>query len=80
VTCRSGGVIVYVRGRRPRDLPVLPRYHQPLPAAARFAGDQPVTGGTDPHRHNITSPLAGGGGLPRLDTGSGPPGWPTSRS
>jgi integrase len=72
VTCRSGGVIVDVRGRRPRAVPVLARYHQPLLAAAEFAGPHLVTGGTDPQRNNITNPLvtalAGGGGLPRLDT------------
>jgi hypothetical protein len=30
VTCRSGGVIVQVRGARPRAVPVLARYHGPL--------------------------------------------------
>jgi hypothetical protein len=72
ICCRSGGVIVDVRGRRPRAVPVLARYHQRLLESAQFAGDQLVTGGTDPARHNITSPLAGslagGTGLPRLDT------------
>ena len=72
VICRSGGVIVQVRGARPRVVPVLARYHQPLLAAARFAGTGLVTGGTDPGRRNLTTPLirslAGGTGLPRLDT------------
>jgi integrase len=73
ITCRSGGVIVTVRGgRRPRAVPVLARYHGRLLESAEFAGRQLVTGGTDPARHNITNPLArslaGGGGLPRLDT------------
>ncbi len=72
ICCRSGGVIVTVRGARPRVVPALARYHQPLLASAEFAGDQLVTGGTDPARHNITNPLAsalaGGSGLPRLDT------------
>ena len=72
VICRSGGVIVQVRGARPRAVPVLARYHQPLLAAARFAGTGLVTGGTDPGRRNLTTPLirslAGGTGLPRLDT------------
>jgi integrase len=73
VTCRSGGVIVTVRGgARPRAVPVLARYHGPLLAAARFAGTGLVCGGTDPGRRNITTPLirslAGGAGLPRLDT------------
>ena len=69
---RSGGVIVTVRGSRPRAVPVLARYHQPLLAAAQFAGTGLVTGGTDPARHNVTNPLArslaGGTGLPALDT------------
>jgi integrase len=39
VACRSGGVVVQVRGRRTRVVPVLARYHQVLLAAARFAGD-----------------------------------------
>jgi hypothetical protein len=72
ICCRSGGVIVDVRGARPRAVPVLARYHQPLLAVARFAGDQLVTGGQDLGRNNITNPLArslaGGTGLPRLDT------------
>ncbi len=69
---RSGGVIVTVRGARPWVVPVLARYHEPLLESAGFAGGQLVTGGTDPDRGSITSPLAsalaGGSGLPRLDT------------
>jgi integrase len=72
VACRSGGVIVQVRGTRPRAVPVLARYHGRLLAAARFAGTAPVCGGADPARRNITTPLtrslSGGTGLPRLDT------------
>jgi len=72
VACRSGGVIVSVRGARPRTVPVLARYHSRLLAAARFAGDALVCGGTDPGRRNLTNPLIaaldGGSGLPRLDT------------
>jgi integrase len=72
VISRSGGVIVTVRGRRPRAVPVLARYHDTLLASAAFAGTGLVTGGTDPDRGNITTPLvtalAGGTGLPRLDT------------
>jgi integrase len=73
ITCRSGGVIVDVHGTRPRAVPVLARYHQPLLAAAAFAGDQLVTGGASAVRKNITTPLtrslAGGGGLSRLEAG-----------
>ena len=52
-------------------MPVLARYHEPLLASAAFARQNLVTGGTDPARRNITSPLvaalAGGTGLPRLE-------------
>jgi len=72
VTCRSGGVIVTVSGARPRAVPVLARYQDRLLAAAAFAGTGLICGGTDPGRRNITTPLirslAGGTGLPRLDT------------
>jgi hypothetical protein len=72
VACRSGGVIVSVRGARPRTVPVLARYHARLLAAAASAGNALICGGADPGRRNITSPLIraldGGGGLPRLDT------------
>jgi len=72
VACRSGGVVVAVRGRRPRTVPVLSRYHAPLLAAARSAGNGLICGGADPGRRNITNPLIsaldGGTGLPRLDT------------
>jgi integrase len=72
VACRSGGVIVSVRGARPRTVPVLARYHARLPAAARSAGNALVCGGTEPGRRNLTNPLIaaldGGSGLPRLDT------------
>jgi len=72
VACRSGGVVVTVRGARPRTVPVLARYHARLLAAARSAGSGLICGGADPDRRNITTPLIialdGGSGLPRLDT------------
>jgi integrase len=72
VACRSGGVIVTVRGARPRTVPVLARYHSRLLAAAASAGTGLICGGADPGRRNITNPLItaldGGTGLPRLDT------------
>jgi integrase len=72
VARRSGGVVVIVRGARPRTVPVLARYHARLLAAAAFAGTGLVCGGADPGRRNLTNPLIraldGGGGLPRLDT------------
>ena len=85
VACRSGGVVVQVAGRRPRVVPVLARYHGPLLAAAAFAGTSLVTGGTDPGRRNVTTPLitalAGGTGLPgSIPAGCAPPGWLTAHS
>ena len=72
VIARSGGLVVAVRGRRARTVPVLSRYHARLRASARFAGSGLICGGADPGRRNITSPLItaldGGTGLPRLDT------------
>ena len=72
VACRSGGVVVTVRGARPRAVPVLARYHARLLAAAASAGAGLICGGADPGRRNLTHPLIaaldGGGGLPRLDT------------
>ena len=72
VACRSGGIVVTVRGARPRTVPVLARYQSRLLSAARFAGRGLVLCGTDPGRRNLTNPLIialdGGTGLPRLDT------------
>ncbi|MGD0702839.1 MAG: hypothetical protein ABSA02_23525 [Trebonia sp.] len=72
VACRSGGVLVTVRGPRARTVPALARYHARLLAAARFAGTALICGGAYPGRRNLTNPLLaaldGGGGLPRLDT------------
>ena len=73
IVCRSGGVIVTVRGgHAPRVVPALARYHGRLLASAEFAGGALVTGGADPARHNVSNPLArslaGGAGLPRRDT------------
>jgi integrase len=72
VACRSGGIVVTVRGARPRTVPVLARYQARLLAAAAFAGAGLICGGADPGRRNLTNPLVaaldGGTGLPRLDT------------
>ena len=72
VARRSGGVVVTVRGPRPRTVPVLARYHARLLAAAALAGAGLICGGAGPGRRNITNPLVtaldGGSGLPRLDT------------
>jgi integrase len=72
VIARSGGLVVAVRGRRARTVPVLPRYHARLRASAWSAGTGLIYGGADPGRRNIANPLIsaldGGTGLPRLDT------------
>jgi integrase len=72
VARRSGGVVVTVRGARPRTVPVLACYHARLLAAAELAGTGLVCGGADPGRRNLTNPLVaaldGGSGLPRLET------------
>ncbi len=73
MVCRSGGVVVTIRGgRAPRAVPVLARYHDPLLASAQFAGERLLTGGSEPGRRNVSNPLtrslAGGAGLPPLDT------------
>jgi integrase len=72
VVARSGGVLVAVRGARPRTVPVLARYHTRLLPAAASAGSGLICGGADPGRRNLTNPLVaaldGGTGLPRLDT------------
>ncbi len=60
VACRSGGVLVSVRGARPRAVPVLARYHARLLAAAAFAGTSLVCDGTDPGRRNLTNPRGRG--------------------
>ena len=88
VTARSGGLVAAVRGRRARAVPVLPRYHARLLAAARFAGNGLICGGADPGRRNRRLPPRrlprrhGQNPLPspaRLnDPGPGPPGNPAA--
>jgi integrase len=72
VRCRSGGVIVEVKGRSKRSIPVLARHHERLLAAARFAGSGYVIGGYSARRRNVTSGLvasvAGGADLAAIDT------------
>jgi integrase len=85
VACRSGGVVVAVRGgSRPRAVPVLGRYHVPLLAAARSAGHALICCGTDPCRRDLTSPLTrwtAGAGCPGWRApGCARPGWPRSPS
>ena len=70
VMARSGGVIVCVRGRHPRVVPVRAELAERALRAARWAGPGFIVGGAEPNRRNVTSPLiaslAGGRDLPRL--------------
>ena len=70
---RSGGLLVVVGGRRARVVPVLERFHEPLEAAAAFAGDGYLVGGSAPGRKNLTDTLTAAlcrdAGLPRLEAG-----------
>ena len=62
VTCRSGGVIVAVRGARPRAVPVLARYHDRLLAAARVRRDRAGHRrhrSRPPEHHHPADPVAG---------------------
>jgi integrase len=54
---RSGGLLVAVGGRRARAVPVLERFHEPLCAAAAFAGEGYLIGGADLARRNLTDAL-----------------------
>lgn len=73
VTRRCGGLVVVVGGRRARAVPVLHRFHPPLAAAAAFAGERYLVGGSSPDRKNLTdvlcAALSGDAGLPRLEAG-----------
>jgi integrase len=70
---RSGGLLVLVGGRRARAVPVLERFHEPLTAAAAFAGEGYLLGGSAPERRNLTDALAvrlcQDAGLARLEAG-----------
>jgi integrase len=73
VVQRSGGLLVIVAGRRARTVPVLARFHEPLRAAAAFAADGYLLGGSAPQRRNLTDALSAvlctDAGLPRLQAG-----------
>jgi integrase len=73
VVRRSGGLLVLVGGRRARTVPVLPRFHEPLTAAAAFASGGYLLGGSSPQRRNLTDALRAAlctdAGLPRLQAG-----------
>jgi integrase len=67
---RSGGVVVDVRGARPRTVPVRSELAQRALGAAHFAKEGFIVGGAEPSRRNVTSPLiaslCGGPDLERL--------------
>jgi len=70
VLTRSGGLVVVVRGRKARIVPVLGRHHDALGRSALFAAGGFVVGGDDEGRKNITSRLLATldvGRLPRLE-------------
>ncbi len=73
VVARSGGLVVEVPGKRARTVPVLARFHEPLIAAAAFAGEGLICGGRDPDRRNLSDALCralcADPSLPRLVAG-----------
>lgn len=72
VSQRCGGLLVKVSGRRARIVPVLARFHEPLSAAAAFAGADLILGGSDPERKNLTCEITAlfkDRSLPRLHAG-----------
>ena len=86
VTRRSGGVVVQVRGRRPRVVPVLARYHEPLLARSgvrrRVPAHRRHRPGTAQH-HQPADPRrwpAGPACPGWTPAGCAPPGWPRPRS
>ncbi|MGH2949472.1 MAG: hypothetical protein ACRDPC_24995 [Solirubrobacteraceae bacterium] len=73
VVRRSGGLVIAVGGARARTVPVLARFHEPLSAAAAFAGERYLVGGSEAQRRNLTDTLTAAlcrdAGLPRLQSG-----------
>jgi integrase len=71
IAARSGGLVVNVRGPRPRVVPILVDYHHRLEEVAAYFGGRFVIGGAEPNRRNITtgliSSLSGGEDLARLE-------------
>jgi integrase len=54
---RSGGVVVAVRGTRPRTVPVRAELAPRALGAARLSKEGFIVGGAEPSRRNVTSPL-----------------------
>ncbi|MGD0945470.1 MAG: hypothetical protein ABR972_14520 [Acidimicrobiales bacterium] len=72
VVCRSGGVLVVVRAKTSRVVPVRGEFHERLLRSAAFFKDGYLVSGRNPESHNVTNPLlrslSGGADLPRLET------------
>jgi len=70
VHARSGGVVVEVRGLRPRVVPVRREMAERALRSAFAAGTSFIVGGAEPNRRNITSrliaSLSGGSGMDKL--------------
>jgi len=73
VHSRSGGLLVEVRGRRARLVPVLAEYQRFVIEAAEMAGDGYLFSGQEPSRRNVTNVVTAkmwlDTSLERLDTG-----------
>ena len=72
VSERCDGLLVKVSGKRARIVPVLARFQEPLMAAAAFAGQGLILGGSDTQRKNLTceiTALFNDKSLPRLQAG-----------
>jgi integrase len=72
VVCRSGGVLVVVRAKTSRVVPVRGEFHERLLGSAAFFKDGYLVSGRNPESRNVTNPplrsLSGGAHLPRLET------------
>jgi hypothetical protein len=70
VIARSGGVLIEVKRRRARVVPLLARYHERALASASFAPDPPKTPLPEPRPPTLLRPTLGGRALQR--DGQGP--------
>ena len=71
ITPCFGGLVVEVKGKRARFVPVLSSFAGELEHVAEYFEGRYVIGGAEPHRRNVTSgliaSLSGGSDLPRLE-------------
>jgi hypothetical protein len=70
INAEPGGVVVTVRGIRPRTVPLLSRYEELAREVSAYFSGRYVAGGSVPSRRNVTSPvlsrISGGEDLPAL--------------